>query len=148
MPYTTIRKLMKGPRDFLETNVMLKDFGGNASKTQGAINVKLMIGSKTLSTTFFVIDGKGTHSLLLGCDWIHANCCISSTMHQCLIQWQGDNVEVVQIDTSVSVATANPAYWKFEDCEYFSDRVWKQGVIKINDECQQPIQAIGSKSLF
>ena len=68
MPYTMFCKLGKGPRDFLETNIMLKDFGGNASKTRGAVNVELMIGSKTLPTTFFIIDGKGTYSLLLGRD--------------------------------------------------------------------------------
>ena len=107
-----------------------------------------MIGSKTLPTTFFVIDGKGTYSLLLGHDWIHANCCIPSTMHQCLIQWQGDNVEVVQANTSVSVATADPAYQEFEDCECLSGRIWEGGIIRVNDERQQPIQAIGSESLF
>jgi hypothetical protein len=64
----------------------------------------------TLPTTFFVIDGKGTYSLLLGHDWIHTNCCIPSMMHHCLIQWQGDNVEVVPIDMTVSVATTNPGY--------------------------------------
>jgi hypothetical protein len=69
------------------------------------------------------MDGKGTYNLLLGRDWIHANYCIPSTMHQCLIQWQGDNVEVVQDDTSVSVATADTTYWEFEDCEYFSGKV-------------------------
>jgi hypothetical protein len=53
--------------------MMLKDFSGNASKTQGAVNIKLMIGSKTLPITFFIFDGKGTYSLLLGHDWIHAN---------------------------------------------------------------------------
>ena len=106
-----------------------------------------MIMSKTLPTTFFVIDGKGTYNLLLGHDQIHANCCIPSTMHQCLIQWQGDN-EVVQADTSISVATADPAYQEFEDCECFSGRVWEGGIIKISDECQQSIQAIGSESLF
>ena len=109
MPYTMFRKLGKGPGDLLETDMMLKDFGGNASKTRGAVNVELTIESKTLPTTFFIIDGKGTYNLLLGCDWIHANCCISSTMHQCLIQWRGDNVEVVQADTSVSIATTDPA---------------------------------------
>jgi hypothetical protein len=35
MPYTTFRKLGKGPGDLLETDMMLKDFGGNASKTPG-----------------------------------------------------------------------------------------------------------------
>ena len=35
MPYTTFRKLGKGPGDLIETDMMLKDFGGNTSKTQG-----------------------------------------------------------------------------------------------------------------
>ena len=148
MPYTTFRKLGKGLDDLLETDMMLKDFSGNASKTQGAVNVELMIGSKTLPTTFFVIDDKGAYNLLLGCDWIHTNCCIPSTMHQCLIQWQGDNVKVVPANTSVSVATADPAYWEFEDCDCFSGRIQKGGIIKINDGRQQPIQVISSKSLF
>jgi hypothetical protein len=69
-------------------------------------------------------------------------------MHQCLIQWQGDNVEVVQADTLVSVTTADPAYWEFEDCECFFGRVWEGGIIKISDEHQQPIQAISFESLF
>ena len=86
MPYTTFCKLDKGPGDLIETDMMLKDFGGNASKTRGAINIELTIKSKTLLTIFFIIDGKGSYSLLLGRDWIHANCCVPSTMHQCLIQ--------------------------------------------------------------
>ena len=96
MPYTTFRKLGKGPEDLIETDMMLKDFGGNASKTRGAINIELTIKSKTLFTTFFVIDEKGSYNLLLGRDWIHANCCVPSTMHQCLIQWHGDDVELVR----------------------------------------------------
>ena len=57
MPYTTFCKLGKGPGDLIETDMMLKDFGGNASKIRGAMNVELTIGSKTLLTTFFIIDG-------------------------------------------------------------------------------------------
>ena len=68
MPYTTFCKLGKGPEDLIETDMMLKDFGYNASKTRGAINVELTIGSNTLLITFFVIDGKGSYSLLLGRD--------------------------------------------------------------------------------
>jgi len=36
----------------------------------GVINVELTIRSKTLLTTFFVIDGNGSYSLLLGCDCV------------------------------------------------------------------------------
>ena len=35
MPYTTFSMLGKGPDDLIETDVMLKDFEGNASKTKG-----------------------------------------------------------------------------------------------------------------
>jgi hypothetical protein len=69
-----------------------------------------MIGTKTLLTTFFVIEGKGAYSLLLGRDWIHANCCIPSTMHQQLVQWVDDDIEVVQAYDSVSVANVEPAF--------------------------------------
>ncbi len=90
MPYATFRKLGKNAEDLIKTNMVLKDFGGNPSETKRVLNVELTVGSKTIPTTFFVIDGKGSYSLLLERDWIHANCCILSTMHQCLIQWQGD----------------------------------------------------------
>ena len=35
MPYTTFRKLGKGLGELIETDMVLKDFGGNASKTRG-----------------------------------------------------------------------------------------------------------------
>ena len=139
MPYTTFRKLGKGLGDLIETDMMLKDFGGNASKTRGAINVELTIRSKTLLTTFFIIDRKSSYSLLLGRGWIHSNCCVPSTMHQCLIQWHGDDVELVHAYDSVSIATADPMYWELEDFECFFGKLWEGGFIKINDESQQPI---------
>ena len=110
MPYATFRKFGKNDDDLLITDLRLKDFGGNVSDTKGAVNVELTVGSKTLLTTFFVIEGKGSYSLLLGRDWIHANCCIPSTMHQSLIQWHEDKVEIIKADSSVTVATVNQAY--------------------------------------
>ena len=101
-----------------------------------------------LITTFFVIDGKGAYSLLLGRDWIHANYCIPSTMHQILIQWVGDDIEIVQADDSVSVATIEPTYWEFDGVDCFSDRVWGEGPVNIYGRDQQPIQAVGSQSFF
>ena len=112
------------------------------------MNVELAIGSKTLLTTFFVIDGKGSYSLLLGRDWIHANCCVPSAMHQCLIQWHGDDVEVVRADESVNIATTDPVFWELGDFECLSGKTWEGGFIRINNEGQQPVQAIGSESLF
>jgi len=79
------QKLGKGDQDLTKTDMVLKYFEGNVSPAKGAICVELTINNKTLPTTFFVINGKGAYNLLLGRDWIHANCCITSTMHQCLV---------------------------------------------------------------
>jgi hypothetical protein len=65
MPYTTFRKLGMGPRDLTPTSIVLNDFARNPSDTNGCVHVDLMIGSKTLLTTFFVIEGKWAYSLLL-----------------------------------------------------------------------------------
>ena len=54
MPYTTFRKLGKGPEDLIETTMMLKDFGGNVFKTKGAINVELTIGNYRLVVLFMI----------------------------------------------------------------------------------------------
>jgi hypothetical protein len=73
MPYVMYRKLGKGDQDLTKTDMMLKDFKGNVSPAKVAVCVELTVGSKTLPTMFFVINGKGAYNLLLGRDWIHAN---------------------------------------------------------------------------
>jgi hypothetical protein len=65
MPYTTFKKLGMDPGDLTPTSIVLNDFAGNPSDTKGCVHVDLMIGSKTLLTTFFVIEGKGAYSLML-----------------------------------------------------------------------------------
>ena len=94
---------------------MLNDFNGQPSEVMGVLNVELTVGRKTVPTSFFIVNSKSTYTVLLGRDWIHANCCIPSTMHQYLIQWDGDEVEVVPADNSneVSLADMNA----MEDCD-------------------------------
>ena len=76
------------------------------------------------------------------------NYCVPSTMHQSLIQWHEDDVELVRVDESVSITTADPVFWELVDFECFSGKLWEGGFIKISNESQQPMQAIGSESLF
>jgi hypothetical protein len=68
MSYAIFRKLGRNSDDLIKTNMVLKDFGGNPSETKGVLNMELTVGSKTIPTTFFVIDGKGSYSFLLGRD--------------------------------------------------------------------------------
>jgi hypothetical protein len=148
MPYATLRKLGRNAEDLIRTNMVLKDFCGNPSETKGVLNVELTVGSKTIPTTFFVIDGKGSYNLLLGRDWIHANCCIPSTMHQYLIQWQGDKVEIVPANRSVNVASADLALWEMDGLDCLSGKVWNGDFLKVSDSDIQPIEDGESKLLF
>jgi hypothetical protein len=89
MPYSVLRQLGCSAEDLIKMNITLSDFNGQVSKAQGVLNVDLTVGSKTVPTSFFIVSSKSMYTVLLGRDWIHANCCIPSMMHQCLIQWDG-----------------------------------------------------------
>ena len=55
---------------------------------------------------------------------------------------------MVRANESVSIATANLVFWELGDFKCFSGKLWEGGFIKISNENQQPMQAIGSESLF
>jgi hypothetical protein len=76
-------------------------------EVRGVISMELTVGSKSLATTFFIIEVQGNYSVILGRDWIHTNHCIPSTLHQFLIQWIDDKIEVVHADTSAYIALAD-----------------------------------------
>jgi hypothetical protein len=82
----------------------LTGFAGEPAKERGIVSKELTVGSKTMPTSFFVVDVIGRYNLLLGWDWIHASGCIPSTLHQCLMQWVGDQVEVMEADDVTCVA--------------------------------------------
>jgi hypothetical protein len=108
MPYALYKKLGGTDEELVKTNMMITSVGGGAPiLVRGIANMELTIGSKTLATTFFVGDVQGSYSLILGCDWIHANYCIQSSMHHFLIQWVDDAMEIVYSDSSAEVATVD-----------------------------------------
>jgi hypothetical protein len=120
MPYSVLRRLGRSTGDLIQTNVTLSDFNEQTSEAQGILSVDLTIGNKTISTSFFIVNSKSTYNVLLGRDWIHSNCCIPSTMHECLIQWDGDEVEVVHADDSIEISHAAMSICDAEDEEPIS----------------------------
>jgi hypothetical protein len=88
------------------TNLSLSGFAGDPTEVKGIIYKELTFGSKTVPTTFFVVDVKGRYNVLLGRDWIHTNRCVPFTLYQCVIQWIDDEVEVVQADEDVCIVVA------------------------------------------
>ena len=88
MPYSVFKKLGLRDEELIKTNMVLNGFEGKEkTKAKGVMYVELTVGSKTLATTFFVAEVQGNYNVILGRDWVHANQCVPSTMHQFLIQW-------------------------------------------------------------
>jgi hypothetical protein len=103
LPLSLFKKLGHIEGDLKRTNLSLSGFVGDPTEAKGIIYKELTIGSKTVPTAFFVVDIKGRYNVLLGQDWIHANESVPSTLHQCVIQWIGDEVEVVPANEDVYI---------------------------------------------
>jgi hypothetical protein len=84
--------------DLKRTNMSLSGFSGEPVEAKGIVSKELTVRSKTIPAMFFVVDVKGCYNILLGRYWIHTNGCVPSTLHQCLMSWVGDHVEVVEAD--------------------------------------------------
>jgi hypothetical protein len=106
LPLSLFKKLGHIEGDLKCTNLSLSGFAGDPTEAKGIICKEVTVVSKTVPTTFFMVDVKGCYNVVLGQDWRHANECVWSTLHQCVIPWIGDEVEVVQADEEVCVAVA------------------------------------------
>ena len=47
-------------------------------------------------------------------------------MHQCLIQWVDDTVEIVSVDSSFSVASAEAHIVSYDQMNCLSDQAWEK----------------------
>jgi hypothetical protein len=85
--------------------------------------MELTVGSKSLATTFFVIEVQGNYSDILGHDWIPANYCITSTLHQFFIQWIDDKIDVVHANALAYIALADAmADWQHGSTQCLSEK--------------------------
>jgi hypothetical protein len=91
MPYATFKKLGKTDVKLVKTNMMLMGIEGEGPIVpKGVALMELTVGSKTIPTAFFIVEVQGSYNTILGHDWIHANRCVPSTLHQFLIKWVGE----------------------------------------------------------
>jgi hypothetical protein len=59
-------------------------------------------------------------------------------MHQQLVQWVDDDIEVVQADDSVSVANVEPTFWEYQGIDCFSGKDWGEGPV-------EPVSSVNSR---
>ena len=54
-------------------------------------------------------------------------------MHQCLIQWIDDIVEIVSADSSFSVASAEAHIVSYDQMNYLSAQAWEKNFFRMAD---------------
>jgi hypothetical protein len=85
MPYSMFNKLGREDNELVKTNLTLNGVGVNPMEARGIVSMELIVGSKSLTTVFFIIKVQGNYSVIFCHDWIHTNHCSPSTLHQFLI---------------------------------------------------------------
>ena len=101
MPKIVFKKLGKSESDLIPTNMVVTDFNGRTSPSDGVTMLTIQVGTIKRPTLFVVVPSRASYNLLLGRDWIHAVGAIPSTLHQKMILWNDDGfVESIEADDS------------------------------------------------
>lgn len=62
--------------DLIPTNKNMASFMGVASNALGVLVVDIVVETKEIRSTFFIIDEKPSYSVILGRNWIHTCECV------------------------------------------------------------------------
>jgi hypothetical protein len=81
MLYSVFKKFGREDDELVKTNLTLNGVGGNLMEARGIVSMELTVGSKSLTTVFFIVDVQGNYSVILRHDWIHVNRCVPSILH-------------------------------------------------------------------
>jgi hypothetical protein len=68
MPNSIFKELGRVDDKLVKINLTFNGVGGNPMEARGVISMELTIGSKSLATTFFVVEVQGNYSIILGRD--------------------------------------------------------------------------------
>ena len=109
-----LRALGRSINDLIETEVVVLAFTRKVSKTLRILPIDITIGSKTALSAFFMIDYIANYNILLGRDWIHARC-VPSSLHQFLLFWKGNEVELVRANKQPFMAATGSVEARYYD---------------------------------
>jgi hypothetical protein len=66
MSYSMFNKHGKEYDELVKTNLTLNGMGGNPMEARSVVSMELSVGSKSLTTVFFVVEVQGNYSVILG----------------------------------------------------------------------------------
>jgi hypothetical protein len=92
-------------------------------EARGVISMEVTVGSKSLSTAFFIVKVQGNCSVIRNRNWIHVNYCAPSTLHQFLIKSIDDEIKVVHTGTSTYIALVDAIVdWQHRNTQCLSGK--------------------------
>jgi len=108
LPQSFLKKIRLFDSDLKPHNVVLTNYEGTTGNSLGAIEVDLVVGNISRTTTFMVVPSKANFNVLLGREWIHGVGAVPSTLHQRIAIWRKDGlVENDEADQSYFLAEVN-----------------------------------------
>lgn len=99
IPMLIVQRLQNSMKDLIHTKVSISSFVGEITKSLGFLPVEWIVGTQIILTAFFIVNSLSSHNTLLGRNWIHINYYVPSYLHQMLIMWYRDKVEIVWVNT-------------------------------------------------
>jgi hypothetical protein len=99
--------------------------------------MELTIGSKTLPTTFVIKDG----GLVIYC-WVGIGYMPIAVYHRNVSSKR--SVEMVQEETSMTVAATEAQGWTYDQVSCISEKAWDTKYLKVSNFGLQLAQAVGS----
>ncbi|KAJ1442162.1 Aspartic peptidase domain superfamily [Sesbania bispinosa] len=115
IPKGSLKKLGKKEEDLFPRNIVITDFNGKTSKSDGTIALGIEVGDVIRHTVFIVVPSIANYNMLLGREWIDGVGVVPSNLHQKLFLWneEGDLREVEADYTQVKANTRSVEYDKF-----------------------------------
>jgi hypothetical protein len=66
--YSVFKKFGREDDEFVKTNLTLNSVGGDQMDAKCVVSMELTIGSKSFTTTFFIVDMQDNYSVILSRD--------------------------------------------------------------------------------
>lgn len=108
MPHYLLKIIGKFDTNLMSHNMVLSNYEENIGHSLGVNQVDLVFRTIVRPILFMVIVSKTNYNLLLGREWIHRICIVSSYVYQLISIWREDGiVENIEVDQSYYMVEVN-----------------------------------------
>ncbi|KZV51422.1 hypothetical protein F511_39681 [Dorcoceras hygrometricum] len=135
----TVNHGSKKEEDPVPTGVCVSAFTGESTKTIRVFLANVTVGSLSSLYVFLLANASANVQALLEKNWIHTNQSIPSSMHQLLLFWKEDEVEIIEADVQPFQANTSTVEARYYNGDF--------GPIIIRSSNTEELKAVYTESL-